>query len=50
MSTVVSYGQDAAEIELLFKNEAYEEVVEKGLQILETNTDDLTVCHLVGRA
>ncbi|MEZ4943087.1 MAG: hypothetical protein R3D58_19595 [Saprospiraceae bacterium] len=46
----VGYGQDADEIERLFNNGDFEAVVEKGTRLLEADTDELIVCHLVGRA
>lgn len=48
--TVTTYGQDVSEIERLFQDGDFEKVVEKGSHLLETNGNDLTACHLVGRA
>jgi tetratricopeptide (TPR) repeat protein len=44
------FGQDLSEIESLFQVGDYEKVVENGSRILKTNNNDLTTCHLVGRA
>lgn len=48
--TVGIYGQDLGEIERLFQDGDFEKVVENGSRILESNSNDLTLCHLVGRA
>jgi len=47
---ITTHGQDVREIERLFQEGDFGKVVEKGSQILEANSEDLTVCHLVGRA
>lgn len=47
---ITTHGQDVVEIERLFQEGDFGKVVEVGSQILEINSEDLTVCHLVGRA
>ena len=47
---IATQGQDISEIERLFQEGDFGKVVEKGSLILEANGEDLTVCHLVGRA
>jgi tetratricopeptide (TPR) repeat protein len=50
LGAVGIYGQDLGEIERLFQDGDFEKVVENGSRILETDSNNLTVCHLVGRA